>query len=63
MKERYLLFTGQYYYPSGGFSDYMGSFKTINDARSNVTDLDDWYHIVDSESLEIIEDTRNGDKV
>lgn len=56
MAKRYLLFAGEYYYPSGGFHDYKGSFETINDARSNVMLHHDWYHIVDLDTLKIIED-------
>jgi hypothetical protein len=32
---RYLLFAGSRYYPSGGFRDFIGSFDTIEDAESH----------------------------
>lgn len=64
MKKRYLLFAGEYYYPSGGFNDYVGSFESISDALSNVMSHHDWYHIVDLESLKIIdEDSESDDEI
>ena len=61
MTKKYLLFAGEYYYPSGGFHDFKGSFDTIRDVLSNVWDYHDWYHIVDSETLEIIKDGSKDD--
>lgn len=56
MTKRYLLFAGEYYYPSGGFNDYKGSFDSIEEAISNVMSYHDWYHIVDLDTLKIIKD-------
>lgn len=61
MTKKYLLFAGEYYYPSGGFNDFKGSFDTMEDAQSNIQDWHDWYHIVDSESLEIVKDCSKDD--
>ena len=55
--KRYLLFAGEYYYPSGGWRDFWGAFDSVDDARK---ELDaqigsyDWYHIVDTETMEQI---------
>jgi hypothetical protein len=45
--KRYLLFTGNQYYPSGGWSDFKGSFDTVEEAL--IETRGDWWHIVDSE--------------
>lgn len=47
---RYLLFAGARYYPSGGFRDYVGSFDTIEDAESHGSNEHfgyDWWQVVD----------------
>ncbi len=55
-KYRYLLFSGHDYYPSGGWSDFKGSFATIEDAlRAN---RKDWWHIVDMTTGKIIDSSR-----
>lgn len=48
----YLLFIGYDYYPSGGWDDFKGSFKTIGEAKVAASELSkddyyDWYQIVD----------------
>lgn len=56
MTEKYLLFAGEFYYPSGGLHDFIGNFKTIEDAKGWIKDYHDWYHIVDLESLKIVKE-------
>ena len=55
--ERFLLFAGDEYYPAGGWDDFRGSFKTVEEAEKKAdkpTDREwannsyDWWHIVDS---------------
>ena len=51
----YLVFAGDWYYPDGGWEDFVGSADTLEKARALLTKCD-WYHIVyDGEIVE--EDT------
>jgi len=56
VNDRYFLFSGSHYYPSGGWSDFKGSFATIEDALR--ADRKDWWHIVDMTTGKIIETNR-----
>jgi hypothetical protein len=54
-----LVFTGEEYYPGGGWSDFQGTADSIDAARAKVESVmgnDDWYHIVDASSLKIVEE-------
>jgi hypothetical protein len=43
----YLLFTGDIYYPSGGWRDFEGAFASLEQAREYAREIDcDWWHIV-----------------
>jgi len=33
---KYLLFSGDHYYPNGGFSDYQGVFDSVEDAKEHL---------------------------
>lgn len=46
--KRYLLFSGEDYYPNGGWYDYQGIFDTIQEAKNGHTQ--GWAHIVDTET-------------
>jgi len=51
--KRYLVFGGDSYYPSGGWSDLIGSADTLEDANAAVTASDnDWHSIIDMETGE-----------
>lgn len=57
---RYLLFSGSTYYPSGGARDFVGSCETLDNAiwraRRYVADQDhmcDWWNVLDIETGEI----------
>jgi hypothetical protein len=53
--QSYLVFFGDNYYPCGGWSDFKGSFDTIEEAREFLlTKNFDWYQIVDSQRGEIV---------
>jgi len=56
-KGRYLLFAGERYYPSGGWSDYKMDFVSVESAIQAVIGLDDydWWQVVDSETRSIVE--------
>lgn len=60
---RYLLFMGEAYYPSGGWCDYAGTYPTVEAAQQRVAggiytyhngtvQLPSWAHIVDGETLQ-----------
>ena len=51
--KRYLLFTGEEHYPSGGWKDLCGGFDTIEDAKFLIGSRD-WAHIVDSDTQQIV---------
>jgi hypothetical protein len=58
---KYLLFSGDDYYPSGGWCDYSGAFPTVEAAieaaqAANIQGFQecDWWHVVDAESREIV---------
>lgn len=54
--KRYLLFCGYQYYPSGGWEDFAGSYDSIREAILSIIDIHfDWYHIVDTETMDIID--------
>lgn len=51
MEHRYLLFTGDHYYPCGGWGDYRDSYETIPAAHAAMLLMtDEWYQIVDLQS-------------
>lgn len=52
----YLLFAGGFYYPSGGWDDFRGSYSTPEEAKEVAESLTyiDWWHVVDSETEEIV---------
>lgn len=54
---RYLLFGGDQYYPNGGWDDFKGAFETVEDAW-HAHEGWDWWHIVDTVSGEIVEDSQ-----
>jgi hypothetical protein len=60
--KRFLLFTGDDYYPCGGTGDFKGSFDTLLEVseylatpKDNGRDFD-WYNVLDTETGAIIED-------
>lgn len=55
---RYFLFGGDQYYPAGGWDDFKGSFETAEDAWRAASIGWDWWHIVDTTSGEIVEDSQ-----
>ena len=57
---RYLLFSGDNYYPSGGWRDYKGAFTTINDAFEFLASVStkDWWQIVDTFDQTIVRESQ-----
>lgn len=55
MALQFLLFSGDNYYPSGGWSDYVGAFKTASEAQAKaIIAQPDWVQIVDIEKDKIV---------
>jgi hypothetical protein len=52
----YLLFCGDSYYPTGGWNDFKGSYKTLEEAINSSNDDNDWWHVVSTETWEIMMD-------
>ena len=59
--DKYSLFTGQNYYAMGGANDFCDSGNDLNELikiatsdNENSIDSDEWWHIVDVASFEII---------
>jgi len=45
---RFLVFAGDAYYPTGGWEDFRGSFVTLEAARAFLSGYPhDWGHIID----------------
>ncbi len=57
---RFLLFSGQRYYPAGGAQDYRGEHSTLASAvaagltRLGTRDVDDWINVLDTNSGETV---------
>ena len=48
----FLVFAGDYYYPSGGMNDFIGSFVSLKQAHAAfITQGYDWAQIVCKESV------------
>lgn len=51
--KRFLVFSGDYYYPSGGWDDFVNAFETLDEALKGVKDArGDWAHIIDTETMQ-----------
>ena len=58
-KNRYLLFSSDLYYPSGGWADFITSFETIEEAdifisKAKFNLSNSWWELVDTEVLNVI---------
>jgi len=57
--KRYLLFTGNDYYPDGGWGDFAGDFDTIEEIKyTEKYMVEDWYQIVDTETMLVVYKTQ-----
>ena len=67
-QSRYLLFCGDYYYPSGGAGDYVGAFDSlsaaIHDGENAIDDgSHEWYNILDLQENVVIERSEEQSKI
>lgn len=57
MMSRFLFFGGDTHYPLGGWQDYKGDFRSVKDALREAAQWGwDWYHILDTQTGEIVEE-------
>jgi len=54
---RYALFGNYIYYPSGGWSDFRGSFDTVNEAEAEART--EWFEIVDLTTGDVVSRGQN----
>lgn len=56
--KRFLVFTGDYYYPAGGWEDLQGSYDTIEEAVTALNQIlsNDWSYIIDLETGKTVVD-------
>jgi hypothetical protein len=53
--KRFLVFSGEDFYPGGGWKDFVGSVDNIYDAMSLIIGAKgDWSEIVDSTTQEVV---------
>ena len=56
--KRFLLFSGDHYYPSGGWKDFCGDYDSVEEATQYLKSQcfkdyymsNSWYHIVDTQA-------------
>ena len=57
--KKFLLFAGDEYYPRGGFYDFRMSFNSISEAKDHMlknNESFDWWHIIDSTTMEVVDE-------
>ena len=61
--KRFAVFSGDWYYPRGGWRDYQGSYETL-DGAVEAPISGDWFHVVDLATGQVfripIRDASNG---
>jgi len=48
--DRYLLFSGEAYYPQGGAEDFQGSYPTLVECMQSDGVFADWWNVLDTRS-------------
>lgn len=49
MNDKYLLFLGETFYPSGGWDDLIGFYESWHEVREYIEEIDPycmWFHVV-----------------
>jgi hypothetical protein len=64
--KQYMLFSGLYYYPSGGMEDFDCSFDTLEQAKDYVKATHEsfaqyWHHVADRDTGKIVWHWAGGD--
>lgn len=61
MENRYWIFVGEEFYPSGGMEDFIKSSENLEELKSHLENLESfqWAHIYDSFEKKIILETKS----
>ena len=53
MTRSYLLFSGEFYYPQGGWDDFKGCIPqaTLGEITPLLDERDQWYHVIELNDL------------
>jgi hypothetical protein len=51
---QFALFSGDNYYPLGGWDDYIDTYRTLDEAKTARRPADDWAHVVDLLICEVV---------
>lgn len=54
--KRYMLFSGDKYYPGGGMKDFIDSFDTIDECKFKIglMSYNDWFQVYDIMECEFV---------
>ena len=56
----YYVFSGEHYYPAGGWGDFIGEAETLDDALALAAKFQgDWYEVVSVETLSIVAESHH----
>ncbi|WP_034299021.1 hypothetical protein [Herbaspirillum sp. RV1423] len=59
--KRYAVFAGPYYYPAGGWDDFVGFIDALDEVATALPDhVVDWWHVVDLTLGHIVFDSYRG---
>lgn len=60
---RYFLFSGDTFYPLGGWRDFCGAFRSLQEANEAFDEQgqvgNDWAHIIDIQTMEMVREGTN----
>jgi hypothetical protein len=56
--KRYALFAFEGYYPNGGWSDFIGSFETQEEAKNARPERMEYFQVVDLTTGQIVDEGR-----
>lgn len=61
--KRYILFSGEDYYPLGGWKDFVGVYETIDEATKAGESLsNNWWEVVDIQAMQVIKSGPNSQR-
>jgi hypothetical protein len=59
--KRYLLFAGSFYYPAGGWSDFLGDFDSVDEAHRSAPASDfDLLEVIDTKTMKDVDLPESG---
>ena len=57
--KRFLLFCGATYYPNRAWHDFAGDYDTLIEALCGPYANEDWYQIVDTETMKVVKENED----